>query len=169
MIPADATTDNFIRTMIYIFHQIGGPIHLLLNLSVIAVTGPFLERVYGSFKYTILFLFTGIFGGLFVLVFSDANVIVGGASGSAYGLVGLYVGLVFKKSPWIDLATKNWVWNLLWINIVWTFLVPGISIAGHLGGLFSGIVIAMVTSVNGITVNTWIKGFSKAVFAFALV
>lgn len=95
--------------------------------------------------------------------------IVGGASGSAYGLVGLYVGLVFKKSPWIDLATKNWVWNLLWINIVWTFLVPGISIAGHLGGLFSGIVIAMVTSVNGITVNTWIKGFSKAVFAFALV
>lgn len=56
---ADATTDNFIRTMIYIFHQIGGPIHLLLNLSVIAVTRPFLERVYGPFKYTILFLFTG--------------------------------------------------------------------------------------------------------------
>jgi rhomboid protease GluP len=67
MIPADATTDNFIRTMTYIFHQIGGPIHLLLNLSAIAVTGPFIERVYGPFKYTILFLFTGIFGGTRIL------------------------------------------------------------------------------------------------------
>lgn len=167
--PADATTDNLIRTVTYTFHQIGGPIHLLLNLSAIVFTGPFLEKVYGPFKYTVFFLVTGIFGGLFVLVFSESNIIVGGASGSAYGLIGLYVGLVLKKSPWIDLSTKNWVMNLLWINIVWTFFVPGISIAGHMGGLISGIIIAMCTPVKFTVVGTWWGDFVKSVLAYVIV
>jgi len=60
----DATTDDLFRLISYTFLQIGGPIHLIMNLSMIVVAGPFLERVYGAFKYTILFLVTRMFGGL---------------------------------------------------------------------------------------------------------
>ena len=142
--PQDATTDELFRLISFTFLQIGGPIHLLMNLSFIVVAGPFIERVYGAFKYVSLFLITGIFGGLFVLMFSEQNVIVGGASGSGYGLMGLYLGLVFKRHPWIDDNIKYWVYNLIWINIAFTFLVPGISIAGHLGGLISGFIFALL-------------------------
>lgn len=31
IIPPDATTNGLIRTITYTFHQIGGPIHLLMN------------------------------------------------------------------------------------------------------------------------------------------
>ncbi|MGK4118333.1 rhomboid family intramembrane serine protease [Lysinibacillus capsici] len=166
IIPPDATTDGLIRTITYTFHQIGGPIHLLMNLGAILVTGPFLERVYGPIKYTAFFLITGIFGGLFVLMFTDVNTIVGGASGSAYGLMGLYVGLILKKDQWIDQTTRNWVWNMLWANIVWTFFIPGISIAGHMGGLISGIIIAAVFKTQQEVVENWFTSFIKSVITF---
>ncbi|WP_427071275.1 rhomboid family intramembrane serine protease [Lysinibacillus fusiformis] len=166
IIPPDATTDGLIRTITYTFHQIGGPIHLLMNLGAILVTGPFLERVYGPTKYTAFFLITGIFGGLFVLMFTDVNTIVAGASGSAYGLMGLYVGLILKKDQWIDQTTRNWVWNMLWANMVWTFFIPGISIAGHMGGLISGIIIAAVFKTHQEVVENWFTSFIKSVITF---
>lgn len=168
----DATTDDLFRLISYTFLQIGGPIHLLMNLSMIVVAGPFLERVYGAFKYTILFLVAGMFGGLFVLMFSASNIIVGGASGSGYGLIGLYVGLVLRKHPFIDDSLKNWVWNLLWINIVYTAFVPGISIAGHIGGLVGGLLLSMIVryQTNGqFYRSTWISSLFKSVLGFITV
>lgn len=169
IIPPDATTDGLIRTITYTFHQIGGPIHLLMNLGAILVTGPFLERVYGPIKYTAFFLVTGMFGGLFVLMFTDVNTIVGGTSGSAYGLMGLYVGLILKKDPWIDQTTRNWVWNMLWANMVWTFFIPGISIAGHMGGLISGIIIAAIFKTHQEVVENWITDFIKSTITFIAI
>lgn len=166
IIPPDATTDGLIRTITYTFHQIGGPIHLLMNLGVILVTGPFLERVYGPIKYTAFFLITGMFGGLFVLIFTDVNTIVGGASGSGYGLMGLYVGLILKKDPWIDQTTRNWVWNMLWANMVWSFFIPGISIAGHMGGLISGIIIAAIFKTHQEVDENWVTSFIKSIITF---
>ncbi|WCH47023.1 rhomboid family intramembrane serine protease [Lysinibacillus sp. OF-1] len=166
IIPSDATTEGIIRTITYTFHQIGGPIHLLMNLGAILVTGPFLERVYGPIKYTAFFSITGIFGGLFVLMFSGVNTIVGGASGSAYGLMGLYVGLNLKKDQWMDQTTRNWVWNMLWANMVWTFFIPGISIAGHMGGLISGIIIAAVFKTQQEVAENWFTSFIKSVITF---
>lgn len=166
IIPSDATTDGIIRTITYTFHQIGGPVHLLMNLGAILVTGPFLERVYGPIKYTGFFLVTGMFGGLFVLMFTDVNTLVGGASGSAYGLMGLYVGLILKKDPWIDHKTRNWVWNMLWANMVWTFFIPGISIAGHLGGLISGIIIAAIFKTHQEVDENWVTSFIKSIITF---
>lgn len=164
--PFDATTDGLIRTLTYIFHQIGGPIHLLMNLGAIMVTGPYLERIYGPVKYTAFFLITGVFGGLFTLMFSDLNVISGGASGSGYGLIGLYLGLVLKKDPWLDQDMRNWVLNLLWINMVWTFFVPGISISGHMGGLISGVIIAALFSTGPQVVNNWFSSIVKSIATF---
>ncbi|WBF57669.1 rhomboid family intramembrane serine protease [Lysinibacillus sp. JK80] len=166
IIPPDATTDGLIRTITYTFHQIGGPIHLLMNLGAILVTGPFLERVYGPIKYTAFFLITGMFGGLFVLIFTEVNTIVGGASGSGYGLMGLYVGLILKKDPWIDQTTRNWVWNMLWANMVWTFFIPGISIAGHMGGLISGIIIAAIFKTHQEVDENWVTSFIKSIITF---
>lgn len=130
------------------------------------MTGPFLERVYGPIKYTAFFLITGMFGGLFVLIFTDVNTIVGGASGSGYGLMGLYVGLILKKDPWIDQTTRNWVWNMLWANMVWTFFIPGISIAGHMGGLISGIIIAAIFKTHQEVDENWVMSFIKSIITF---
>lgn len=167
--PFDATTDELIRTITSTFQQIGGPIHLLLNLSAIVVTGPFLERIYGPVKYTAFFLITGVFGSLFTLMFSDLNVISAGASGSGYGLMGLYLGLVLKKDPLIDTTTKNWVWNMIWINLVWTFFIPGISITGHMGGLISGVIIASLFNTQPQFISNWFSNIIKSIITFSCV
>lgn len=165
----DATTDQFIRTITSTFQQIGGSIHLLLNLLGLLVTGPFLERIYGPVKYMAFFLITGIFGSVATLMFSDINVISAGASGSVYGLMGLYLGLVLKKDPWINTDMKNWVWNLIWINIVWTFFMPGISITGHIGGLISGVIIAALFSTKQFVTKNWFSDFVKAIVTFMVI
>ncbi|MDW0113116.1 rhomboid family intramembrane serine protease [Sporosarcina saromensis] len=167
--PQDATTDDLYRLISYTFLQIGGPIHLLMNLSMIVVAGPFLERVYGPFKYTFLFIVTGMVGGLFVLMFSGTDVFVGGASGSGYGLIGLYVGLLLKRHPHIDEDLKSWIWNLLWINILFTAFVPGISIAGHLGGLAGGLLLSIFVRYQSDKYyynGNWLTSLVKSVLGF---
>lgn len=166
--PYDATTDGLIRTITSTFQQIGGPVHLLLNLSAIAVTGPFLEKIYGPIKYTFFFLITGIFGGLFTLMFSDLNVISAGASGSGYGLMGLYLGLIIKRDPLIDKVTKNWVLNLIWMNIIYTFTTPNISISGHMGGIISGTILAWLFSTYNYKCK-WFLDFIKSIITFIIV
>lgn len=166
--PFDATTDGLIRTITSIFEQIGGPIHLLLNLCAILVTGPFLERIYGPVKYTAFFLITGIFGGLFTFMFSDLYVLSAGASSSGYGLMGLYLGLILKKDPLIDKATKNLVWNLIWVNIVFTFIVPNISISGHMGGLISGTIIASLFRTKHHNCH-WFIDMIKTILTFTMI
>ncbi|XWN51742.1 rhomboid family intramembrane serine protease [Anoxybacillus flavithermus] len=121
------------------------------------IFGPPLERIYGSAKFTFLFFVTGMVGGLFILIFSD-NVIVAGASGSLFGLMGLYLGLIIKRNKIIDSESKSVIWIAFVGNIIYTFAAPNISISAHLGGLFSGIFLSFFVrpqSFRSLLQNKW--------------
>ncbi len=140
--PEDTSPDEWFRLAAYLFVQIGGSFHLLANVSCLLIFGPPLERIYGSAKFIFLFFATGMVGGLFILLFS-INVLAAGASGSIFGLMGLYLGLIMKKSKVLDSASKNVIWSAFIGNIIYTFAVPNISIAAHLGGLVGGIILSL--------------------------
>lgn len=138
---SDVSTNEWFRLLTYLFVQIGGTYHILANLCSLLIFGPPLEKIYGSAKFTLLFLTTGVIGGLFILVFST-NVIAAGASGSIYGLIGFYFGLILKRDRAIDKISKNIIIYTLIIYIFYTFLAPNISISAHIGGLISGILLS---------------------------
>lgn len=137
----DNAPEEWFRLATYLFVQIGGAYHILANVTSLLIFGPPLERIYGSSRFTFLYFATGMAGGLFILLFSEDS-IAAGASGSIFGLIGLYLGLVLQQNKMINAESKQIIWSLFIGNIIFTFAVPNISIAAHLGGLVGGLLLS---------------------------
>jgi membrane associated rhomboid family serine protease len=113
-----------------------GILHLLLNMWALWMLGRNLEAALGPARFLGLYLLSGLGGGVAAYLFSP-NSITAGASGAIFGLfAALFV--VLKR---LRRDTSS-VLPVLIINLVLTFTIPNISIAGHLGGLVVGALIA---------------------------
>jgi membrane associated rhomboid family serine protease len=113
-----------------------GPLHLLLNMYSLYYAGTLLEQVIGRWRFLLLYMASGIAGSAGALWLSP-NAITVGASGAIFGILG---GLfVLERSRHI--ATGGQVAMLIVLNLIFTFTFGGISIGGHLGGLFAGVVL----------------------------
>jgi membrane associated rhomboid family serine protease len=67
-----------------------------------------------------------------------------GASGAIFGLLGLAFAVSRRRHLALPRQTRmilGQVGSLLFINLAFTFFIPGISITGHLGGLAVGLVL----------------------------
>lgn len=120
----------------------GGFFHLLFNMLMLYLLGASIEKVFGWWRYLTLYVVSALGGSIAVLawVFADpisANTVVVGASGAIFGLFGA-VFVVQKKS---GMSTQS-ILVLLGINLVYGFVVPGISWQAHLGGFFLGLAVA---------------------------
>nr|WP_106779673.1 rhomboid family intramembrane serine protease [Lysinibacillus timonensis] len=152
-----------------IYQHIGGILHLVCNVIAILVSAPFLERIYGTIKFVFLFNICGIIAAFITLIF-ELNIIFSGASGAAFGLLGIYIALIAKKHQLIDRSITSAIFSIIALNIVGTFLIPGVSITGHLGGLFAGMLFGMMmpTSKGFIQESIW-GGFVKTVITTFLL
>jgi membrane associated rhomboid family serine protease len=113
-----------------------GLAHLAFNMFALWSIGQLLERVLGPWRFAALYgssLLAGSFGALLV----QPRALTVGASGAVFGLFGAL--LVFQLSRGIPIRETG-LGLILAINLGFTFLVPGISIGGHLGGLAGGFV-----------------------------
>jgi membrane associated rhomboid family serine protease len=68
-----------------------------------------------------------------------------GASGAVFGLMGAILVLIRRDGvdPWTT-DVGSMVGSLVVLNLALTFLVPAISVGGHLGGLLGGMLAALV-------------------------
>lgn len=114
----------------------GGLLHLGMNMLVLYLVGPLLERELGKVDFALLYL-TSLVAGSFGVMLLDPFATTVGASGAIYGLLGAAVALQLSRgiNPW-----STGIGGLILINVLLTFTVPGISIGGHLGGLVGGFV-----------------------------
>jgi membrane associated rhomboid family serine protease len=111
-----------------------GIFHLGMNMLLLWFLSQELEPALGRARFVLLYV-TALLGGSFgVLVVSPLSPTVG-ASGAVFGLMGALI--VFqvraKQNPW-----QSGIGGLVMINLVLTFVIPGISIGGHIGGLLAG-------------------------------
>jgi membrane associated rhomboid family serine protease len=113
-----------------------GLLHLAMNMWVLWVLGRPLETMLGPLRFLALYLLAGLGGDVSSYLFSKPNVLSAGASGAIFGLF----GALFFTLRKLRLDTSS-VLPILVINIVFTFSVPGISIAAHMGGLVTGSII----------------------------
>ena len=121
--------------------------HFVLNMVTLYFIGRIAEDLFGSKAFLALYLLSGLMGNLFVLVFSP-EVVAAGASTALAGLFAAIASLRFiARSPYIRYLSQRYT-ALILINILFSFM-PGISLAGHLGGLVGGGILAFVFPVYG--------------------
>jgi len=136
--------------------------HLLVNMYSLWIVGPYVEKLYGSAKFIVFWVVTGIAGvvasyltvrpdlatGAFGrFLFKSTDVPSAGASGALFGLVGvLFVfGIKFRRElpEGFKRAFGTGMIPIIMINLVIGFVGRGfIDNAAHLGGLLSGAALA---------------------------
>jgi rhomboid protease GluP len=119
----------------------GSIIHFLGNSLVLFYLGSHLERLIGSLRFTILYFLSGTISSLAVVYFGGYRVLTIGASGAIFGIVGGLLLLTFIKKTWFTPQSIKSIRQLVVINLVLTFVVPFISIPGHIGGFIVGLTV----------------------------
>ncbi|MUV39636.1 Rhomboid protease [Lentibacillus sp. JNUCC-1] len=122
-----------------------GVFHLLMNMLAVYFLGTAVERIFGSWRFIVIYFLSGIGGGLASFAFT-AN-ISAGASGALFGLFGalLYFGTVYKKI-FLQTMGQN-IMLVLIINLIFGFSVSQIDMGAHLGGLVTGFLASAVVAI----------------------
>lgn len=138
--------------------------HLLVNMYSLWIVGPYVEKLYGSAKFIVFWVVTGIAGvvasyltvrpnlatgTLARFLFKSSDLPSAGASGALFGLVGvLFVfGIKFRRElpEGFKRAFGTGMIPIIVINLFIGFVGRGfIDNAAHLGGLLSGAALAAV-------------------------
>ncbi|MEK6287447.1 MAG: rhomboid family intramembrane serine protease [Acidobacteriota bacterium] len=133
------------RLITSIFIHIGF-IHLFLNNYALWIIGQEIERIYGSARFVVLYLATGIVGSVGSYVFNP-EATSAGASGAIFGLFGVMATFAFKYRREIpellSREIKRRVIPIIAINLVFGFSVRIVDNAAHIGGLLTGIALAL--------------------------
>ena len=118
-----------------------GPLHLGMNMLVLWFIGPPLEDYFGHGRYALVYLVSGLAGSAGALIWSP-NALTVGASGAIWGIMGAALVLEARRTY----VFGGQAMGLVVLNLAFTFLVPGVSIGGHVGGLVGGALCALAFS-----------------------
>lgn len=122
--------------------------HILFNGLAVYFLGRQMEDILGSLKFAVFYLLSGLMGNAFVFALSP-SVVTAGASTAIYGMfASLVVWRYFVRNPYIKALGQSYL-ILLVINLVMSFLFPGISLIGHIGGAAGGALCAVFLPVKG--------------------
>ena len=120
----------------------GSILHIGFNMVALYQVGNIVEQLYGKVRFSLLYFVSIVGSGLAVLAF-NYSIPTLGASGAIFGLFGalVAVGLRLGKRGRGLIAQ---VLPIIFINLVFTYAVPGISAAAHVGGLLTGFVAGLL-------------------------
>ena len=123
-----------------------GILHLLFNMYALYIIGAQIENFFGKFKYIIIYLGSAIFASLLSICFHSG--ISAGASGAIFGLLGAMLYFGYHYRLYLGNVLQSQIIPIIILNLFLGFMTPGIDNAGHIGGLISGIFLAMACGMN---------------------
>ncbi|RME46002.1 MAG: rhomboid family intramembrane serine protease [Deltaproteobacteria bacterium] len=129
----------------------GGWIHLLLNAYGLYYLGTFYETLFGSWRFALVYLLSGIGAGIATLLFIGPQAASVGASGAIFGIA----GALFSAMIVLQRLERGEVQPLLYkamaiflgINALFAFFInhsgafAQINSAAHVGGFVTGYVL----------------------------
>lgn len=127
-----------------LLHHPGNAMHIAFNMLALWFVGRVMEPEIGRTRFAVLLLLSA-FGGSVAILFSS---VLGlshplgptvGASGAVFGLFGALFILMRSSG-----GETGGIIALLVVNMAVSFLVPNISWQGHLGGLITGALVALI-------------------------
>jgi len=111
-----------------------GLLHVGFNMYMLYWLGTMLEPSLGHVRFTALY-FASLLAGSFGALLLSPNAVTVGASGAVFGLMG--AAFVMQRARGID-PMQSGIGPVILFNFALSFLIPNISIGGHLGGLVGG-------------------------------
>ena len=116
----------------------GGILHITFNMLAIYQVGPLVERLFGPYRFFLIYTISGLFGAL-VSTLMGTHLTVG-ASGAIFGLMGalIYYGHRIGELPRF-LPILRWAA----INFLLGMATPQVDNWGHAGGFVGGVLVAM--------------------------
>ena len=121
--------------------------HLVNNMIVLYFIGGTLEKYIGRVRYLIIYLLSGLLGGLISQIYYMAmaeNVICVGASGAIFGAVGAMLTVVVVNHGRVENFTFPRLIIYVVLSIYLGFMSQGVSLSPHLGGLATGFFTALL-------------------------
>lgn len=138
---------NPLRLFTSIFLHIG-ILHYLMNVWALKLLGEQVEKFYGHIKVLLIFIYSGVVGNLLSLILMDSNVISAGASGAIFGLMGAILYFAINQRTYMGEALKKEILPVIIINILLGFMVTGINMYAHIGGLIGGMLISSALGIK---------------------
>ena len=115
--------------------------HLLVNMIALKSLGTIVEKRFGRNNFLLILLISIIGGNLFVFMMNN-NILVIGISGGLYGLMASILVLLFESGLYRVPQIRMNIISILLMNLLIS-LMPGISLAGHLGGFIFGLLLSI--------------------------
>ncbi|MET0495272.1 MAG: rhomboid family intramembrane serine protease [Actinoplanes sp.] len=141
-----------------------GILHLLMNMYALWFLGRDIERVLGPVRYIGLYVLAGLGGNVAAYLFSAPNAQSAGASTAVFGLM----TAIFVLLKRLNLSVAP-ILPVIVINVIFTFVVSSISVAGHLGGLVVGAIVAAIMAYAPKDKRNLVQGIGCAAVFVALI
>jgi rhomboid protease GluP len=117
----------------------GGLLHIAFNMYALYLGGSFLEALAGRGKYIAIYLVAGVAGNVAVYLLAAPFSVTIGASTAIFGIFGALFMYSFHFRDSAAGRALSSMGTVILINLVITFVMPGISWQGHIGGLIGGV------------------------------
>lgn len=118
-----------------------GLLHLASNSIYLYYFGVRAERLLGTGRFLVLYLASGLCGGVFSVLFSGSMGVSIGASGAIYGLLGAMLLLTKKRGARYTGMNYSTMLLLAATAIAFGFLEEGVDNFAHIGGFLGGIAV----------------------------
>lgn len=120
------------------------PLHLLFNMYALYLAGPFVEQLYGRWRFLAFYLVAAAGASLasFGFMPDGSGPLSVGASGAIMGMFGVLITAEFIHKPMMNRASRGFVGQLVAmaaITMLYGIVRPGIDNTAHGGGLVTGL------------------------------
>lgn len=129
-----------------VLHHPGNAMHIAFNMLALWFVGRAMEPEIGRWRFVALLVLSAWGGSVAILLSSVVGLThpfqpTVGASGAVFGLFGALFVLMRSSG-----TETGGIVALVGINMLVSFLIPSISWQGHLGGLLTGVLVALMIS-----------------------
>lgn len=121
--------------------------HLFNNMLMLGLLGERFERIVGRVRFLIVYLVSGILGGVGSIVYyvymRHQDIVSAGASGAIFGIIGGVVALVILNNGRLEEITPLRMLLFLILTIGGGLRSSGVDNAAHITGCLVGLIITM--------------------------
>lgn len=120
----------------------GNVLHLFFNMYALYIIGSQVESFFGKGKYLIIYILSALSGSILSALLNQNSVSVG-ASAAIFGLFGAILYFGYNYRVYLGNTVTSQMLPVVLINLFLGFVVPGIDMYAHVGGLIGGVLVSM--------------------------